>query len=465
MNKRSPMKRSPIQRSMMWATAFLVCLPLLAQKPTPEANGNLVVFARSVWTGEALVSNRKIVVRDGKVVEISAAENRDVPSGARVIEVNWVMPGLVLADSMTLTGPTAEPVSVTPGVRALDGYDPFIPRPALLRSGITAVYLSPGRNRLVAGQGAVVRPGLAENDDYMIKSVASLHCSVAAEALNPASVFEPPVAPTEEDEPFRPARRQFPRARGGAFMALRELFARAMGEDAPAVPDSQYNVDLRPLKSLLEGRVPLRVRAETAADIYGALQVARRFKLHLVVEGGTEAWKMAEELGAAAASVILASGTDPTGKLPPPKPFRAPAGRGHAEAAAILKKAGVRVALVPKKDGAFEDLLWYAATARVPGKFSDEDVLRAVTSDAARVLGVDALAGTLRVGGAADIVGFDQHPLQAAADDSYRGGGPHREWHHRRRGRQDHCRGHQCDRASRGTTDGASRSCGGAGLH
>ena len=158
-----------------------------------------------------------------------------------------------------------------------------------------------------------------------------------------------------------------------------------------------------------------RVRAETAADIYGALQVARRFKLKLVVEGGTEAWKMAEELGAAAASVVLASGTDPTGKLPPPKPFRAPAGRGHAEAAAILKKAGVRLALVPKKDGAFEDLLWYAATARVPGKFSDEDVLRAVTSDAAKVLGVDALAGTLRVGGAADIVGFDHHPLQAAA--------------------------------------------------
>ena len=49
----------------------------------------------------------------------------------------------------------------TPDAVAADGFDPFLPRTRLLRSGITVAYLVPGQSRLVTGMGSVVRLGAA----------------------------------------------------------------------------------------------------------------------------------------------------------------------------------------------------------------------------------------------------------------------------------------------------------------
>ena len=376
---------------------------------------SLVIFARNLWTGKVLLQDARVLVKDGRIVSVVSAGEREAPAAARVMEVAWLLPGLVMADSVSLTATLEDPVSVTPAIRAVDGYDPFIPRPELESSGVTAVYLSPGRTRLIAGIGGVIRPGVEDPDLAIIAATAALHGSVIEAARRPQDVFQPPVAPAEDAERFPPAKPQLPHTRAGAFLALRELFLKARGPDGERVPRGRYEKDLRPVRAFLDGKMPLRLRAETAADIFGAIQVARRFKARLVIEGGTEAWRLAEELAEVGASVVLATGTPPTGRLSPPPPFNAPGGRPHPQAAALLKRAGVKVALVPAATGAFSDLLWYAGQAMTRGGFDREDVLRAVTSGAAGVLGVQDDCGFVAPGRAADLVAFDQDPLAPAA--------------------------------------------------
>lgn len=399
---------------------LLVALSALGASAAAQEPPALAVRASTLWTGTTILRDRLIVVTGGCVVEIAPGE-ASPPPGATIVDVEgaWVLPGLVLADATNLAPIEAAEESVTPAARAADAFDPYDRRPRTVASGILWSWLSPGRARLVPGQGAAARLAPAGPECVAVDGSGALHLVVTAEAYNPPAVYEPPVPPGP-DNPIRPAARQFPTVRGGAFSAARELFARARGlrpgsaagGDAP-VP-SEGDADLRPVLAVIDGRLRLRIRAERSADILGALDLAKSAGVPFVLEGGTEAWKHAAELAAAGASVVLRAGTPPSGKLDPPAPFPNDRGEPNPDAARILKDAGVKVALVPAADGGFADLLWYAGAA-VSAGFTRQDALRAVTSGAAEVLGAASVAGKIESGRAADLVLYDQDPLDPAA--------------------------------------------------
>ena len=84
------------------------------------------------------------------------------------------------------------------------------------------------------------------------------------------------------------------------------------------------------------------------------------------------------------------------------------------ETAATLRKAGIPVALqsgyetyVPKT----RIVLFEAAAARANG-LSQEEALAIVTTDAAKILGVDNRVGSLESGKDADVVLFDGDPFE-----------------------------------------------------
>jgi hypothetical protein len=151
--------------------------------------------------------------------------------------------------------------------------------------------------------------------------------------------------------------------------------------------------------------LPVIVTAHRAQDILSALKLAKEFDLRLVLDGASEAYLMTDAIKAAGVPVVLH-----------PTMYRS---HGEAEnlsfeTAAKLRAAGIPVAL----QSGFEDyvpktrvVLFEAALAASNG-LTFEQALATITSDAAKILGVESRIGTLQPGKDADIALYDGDPFE-----------------------------------------------------
>jgi imidazolonepropionase-like amidohydrolase len=153
----------------------------------------------------------------------------------------------------------------------------------------------------------------------------------------------------------------------------------------------------------IEGKIPVVVRADRLEQIRDALAWAREEKLLLVIWGGADAWRAADELAKASVAVVVDSPVD--------LPLRAdePYDAQYANAAK-LNAAGVRVIFNEggSPDGAanVRNLPLYVGAAVAYG-FPRDKALAAVTLEPARLLGVADRVGSIEPGKDADLVVTD----------------------------------------------------------
>jgi imidazolonepropionase-like amidohydrolase len=314
-----------------------------------------------------------LLVRDGKIVGY-LAEGETPPEGARVIDGGeaFILPGLVDACELTADARRDAPKAMTPDHLAIDGFDPYTREDAALSQGVTTMWLSPARNRLLSGVGAVVRTA---GDDRVLAAAEGLRATLGREGLNPPAVFEPPTRPDPIEAPIRPSLPPPPSTRAAAAAMLRAAFRE--GGDAR-------------LLAAREGRLRVRLHASSAEEIRLAIAIARETKLSAVLEiaSAKAAAEVVEELADAGFPVVLES--------------------GGPDARTLMRRAGP-VALA--RPGASPLVL--GSTVALHG--GDRDALRAITIDAARVLGVHHRVGSLDVGKDADLLLVDGAPFAAEA--------------------------------------------------
>jgi imidazolonepropionase-like amidohydrolase len=161
---------------------------------------------------------------------------------------------------------------------------------------------------------------------------------------------------------------------------------------------------------LLQREAVAVATAQTAQELRDVADLATVYGFHLVVRGAYEGWIVAPTLGRAGVRAIVT----PRASEPPDDRSNRPSG-ASIENARILNEHGVTVAVVPPIPAitlwglAGRDLLHLnmEAAFAVRGGLSNDDALRAITIDAARVLGVDERVGSLEVGKDADLVVCD----------------------------------------------------------
>ncbi|MGE3174669.1 MAG: amidohydrolase family protein [Planctomycetota bacterium] len=379
--------------------------------------------------GETALRDAWLVVRDGKVAAVGAdappPELPVVDAGDRV-----VMPGLVAVDTDLVAADDGD-YTVTPDVLAIDGFDFEARLWDALEGGITSAYLSPGRERLVSGQGAVVKTAGRDLVARVLTENACLRVNFGDGGVQAPRVFEPTVHPTDED-PLEPARVQTPTARISVLAELRALFAdaagRALSSDPTSDPandpdgaapldaglrgtgSSENRFDPSALRAVTSGRLPLRAAAWRAADIRRALQLQRELGARTVLENPQEIAPLAE---AAAAQGLTAVFRMPVllGRGNPGGEDRAQdALEPHFDAPARAAAAGMKVAVAPWQGMPLRDYLVAVALAVRHG-LPRAQALRAVGGDAAAILGVDARVGTLAPGKDADFVVLSGDPL------------------------------------------------------
>lgn len=405
--------------TLIVAAIALVGLQAVAAAAEPDSLGtDFLLRAGKIYTGTGAVFERgSVLVQGGKIVAVGVQV--EAPRGTPVYELlgHVVIPGLIDAET-SLTGETSDvDRSVSPEIQAVDGWDFFADRRAILQGGVTTVHVGPGVShsagkptRLVSGRGCVVKTaGLAANPlARVLLRATGLQVTLGELPKRPPSIYDPPIS-ASPDNPFDVLPLQLPQSRPGEFLALRTLFdnarqlLKAWGGGAEASFPEPAVFDAAPAALVLNGVDYLRVRANRARDILQMLRVAKEQKLRMVLEGGREADLVARELVDAGVPCVFAGGFQPGVIVGGDLTSETSEGRYREELLVKLVKAGVSVVIHSPTDAETGDLLLQAESA-VRAGLDPLAALHCVTSSAARVLGVNDRVGSIEPGKDADLV-------------------------------------------------------------
>ena len=196
----------------------------------------------------------------------------------------------------------------------------------------------------------------------------------------------------------------------GVAALVRKAFADAQTYAAEARPRREEPRSTKRSIPALEGKIPVYFAAHRKDDIPTALRIAAEFKLKPVIALGTEAYRMADELKKAGVPVVV-------------HPTMQRAGVEHGDAALVHRQRGG----ARRRGRAGHDLHRLrglraedagAAPRGRDGRRArglDQDrALRAVTIDAAKLLGIDKEYGSIEKGKVADLVLYDGDPFEHA---------------------------------------------------
>jgi hypothetical protein len=304
-----------------------------------------------------------------------------------------------------------------------------------LRNGVTTVAVVPGHETMIGGQAAVIKTAGGYVEQMIVKRQAGLKLSLkpaasrsrmshlaslrkeldAARDVLQEQATRPKVAaggaggaaPMVEVNPDQAAGPTQPEPIGGA--------PQEGAADAPGGVAARREALVR----LLKGELPAFIYCDAAMDVPQALKLTQEYKLKTILVLGQHCYKAARLVAASKLPVILEPTlvfweTDPrTGedhKIILPRIY------GEAGVPLTFQVTGItggtlfRAPDLPPTLGT--NFLWYQAATAVKYGMPKPAALEAITLRPAKILGVDALSGSIEAGKDADLVILTGDPLE-----------------------------------------------------
>src|SRR5215831_18594008 len=383
---------------------FLLTLALVLVVAVPALSQTVAITNAKIYpVSGPPIAKGTVLIRDGLIAAVG--EQVNIPSGAQTIDAagKVVTPGLI--NSLTEVGvieigqvrDTNDAAAkgtnnVAASFRIWDGLNPSSSLFAPTRNeGVTTVIVTP-RGGLISGQAAAIDLGTGHASDVIrrgpVAMIAQMSSSTAAGTTARGELIGKLRALLDDVKYYVSHRGDFDRAQ-----------TRALGATS---------TDLEALFPVVEGRMPLVVDADSMAEIDSALALARDYKLKIIISGGAEAWLTADRLAAAQVPVLTGAMNNIPGSFATLNQ--------RQENAALLRKAGVKVAIVGNGDGDESHFnarnLKYEAGNAVAYGMSYDDALRAVTLTPAELFGLSDKVGSLQAGHDANIVIWSGDPFE-----------------------------------------------------
>ena len=351
----------------------------------------------------------------GKIVAVGPADGTPVPAGARVVDLSGktIIPGLV--DTHSHIGVFSRPGvpangdgnegsgAVQSGVRALDSVQPADPGIRMaVAGGVTTANIMPGSANVIGGQTVYVKLRGRTVEEMQIQSPTVLGGLKMANGENPKTFnfVGRKAAPGTRMKIAAMQREQFVKA--GEYQQKWDDYrkAKAAGKDATA-PD--VDPALEPLVEVLERKRTVHFHSHRADDLMTAVRLAEEFHFELVLQHATEGYRIADELARRKIPVSLTLIDSPGGK--------AETAGLLEENAAILDKAGVKVAINTDDYITESRFLLRTGAIAVRGGMSEDSALKALTLRGAQMLHLDDRVGSLTKGKDADFVVLSGSPF------------------------------------------------------
>lgn len=292
----------------------------------------------------------------------------------------------------------------TPHLRALDGINPFDRCFEEARErGITAVASSPGSANACGGEICAIKTNGKCVDDMLIKT-----CGIKfALGENPKGVYN------DKDE--TPITRMAIAAliREGLYKAKRYNHdTDTYLSDNEDYEPPEYDIKCEALQPLLERKQKAFFHCHRADDICTAIRIAKEFSLDAVIVHATEGWKIADII--ARENIPVICGPIICDRCKPEM-------KGlEIKNAAVLKNNGVKISICTDHPVIPIQYLPISVQAAVKGGLDSDMAIRAVTSEAAEILGIDEDTGSLEKGKAADLQLYEigENPLDLMTEPS-----------------------------------------------
>lgn len=350
----------------------------------------LPMEGKSFANGFVRIENAKIVsLGDMGSAPAPGPEDFDAAGG-------YIIPGFI--DAHCHTGlyiyditETTEPV--TPQMRIMDSIESGNPDFAdAVRAGITAGAISPGSSNLIGGEIALLKFAGRTVEEMYVRA-----CGMkGALGANPT-------------ETHGREAKGIPYTRMGSAALLRDAFTRARRYEKAKAEGCIEEADakLEALLPVIRRELPMHFHAHRSDDIMTAVRIAREFDIRCVVVHATGGHVVADKLAEAKVPAILGPILFPNCKPEMDE--------GEAANIIALERAGADFCFGTDAQVIRGMDLPTSAAIAISSGFDEMRALRALTCDAARILGASDRLGSLLPGKDADIAVFGDFPLSYTA--------------------------------------------------
>lgn len=359
----------------------------------------------TLYTMEACgVIEADIRILDGKIAEIGSDLSPQEDEAVYDIRRKRVYPGLVEAhchlgmeeSAIRAEGNDVNESSdpITPHMRAIDGCNPLDETIRNARNaGITTVAAGPGSANVIGGTFMVYKTYGRCIDDMVILQPAAMKCAFGE---NPKRVYQDSRIKT---------RMNVAALLRETLYKTKEYLAKkaAAGDDVSKQPP--YDMKLEAMIPVIEKKLPLKCHAHRADDILTVIRIAKEFDLKVTLDHCTDGEVICDKVLASGYPAIVGPSLTHKSKFElAAKSFTTPK---------VLQEAGVLIAITTDSPVVPQEYLPLCAGLAVKEGMDEIEALKAITINAAKILGVDERVGSLQVGKDADLVICDGNILDS----------------------------------------------------
>ncbi len=386
--------------------SILTSLRLNAQEnmhPSPAQTSYTTLANGVIHVGNGQVINGDLVFEKGKIVYVGSPATLPAEYTANVIDLKGkqVYPGIIATStnlglvevgSVRATADFNELGDINPSIRSLVAYNTDSKVINTLRSnGVLLAHIVP-RGGIISGTSSVVQLDAWNWEDAAYKADNGIHFNMPA-LVNRPNQGGGGGGRRRQQGDEDPVKAGLDRIEG-----IRKFFREAKAYLANINP-SPINLKYEAVKGLFNKSQTFYVHCDLVKEMMIAMDFAKEFDFKVVIVGGSDSWIIADMLRENNIAVILSEphSLPATDDDDVDQPYKT---------GAALQRAGVLFTIcMDAGDGFWQqrNLPFEAGTMAAYG-LTKEEALTAVTSNAAKILGIDDKTGTIEKGKDANIV-------------------------------------------------------------
>ncbi|MFA3783447.1 amidohydrolase family protein [Melioribacteraceae bacterium 4301-Me] len=381
---------------ILLVTFVLLVQKIYSQRPVPaqpESKSILLVGGTAHIGDGTVITNSLIGFDKGKITLVANADKESIDKSKfdKVIDVTgkqvypgFILPnttlGLVEIEAVRATQDYSEVGSLNPNVRSLIAYNTDSKViPTVRDNGVLIAQVTP-RSGIISGSSSIFNLDGWNWEDAVLKADDGIHLNWSnITVLTGGRTGNPELKKNDKYDEY--------------VNTVKKFFADAKAY-SEAKEHKEKNLKFEAMRGLFDGSKNLYIHEDNVREIQEAVNIAKETGVKkIVLVGGADAWMITDFLKENNIPVIVKRDHS----LPPyPEsdvylPYKLPY---------LLVKAGLLVAL--DMSGSMEamngrNLPFLAGTAAAYG-LTKEEALKTITSNTAKILGIDDKVGTLEIG-------------------------------------------------------------------